>query len=100
MRSHNRSPTQGGWHCRLFGAGERQSPLLLHAPPATPLGTGQYLEPVSRTGANTGVCTAPYQPDQFTDRKAAFGGGLHMVYRLVRQYSAELGFEIGLTGCA
>jgi len=31
---------------------------------------------VSCTGANTSVCTAPYQPDQSTDRKTAFGGGL------------------------
>src|SRR5712675_968638 len=38
-----------------------QSPPLLDAPPATPLGTSQYLDAchrtVSCTGANTGVCT-------------------------------------------
>src|SRR5271156_6434804 len=54
--------------------------LLLDAPPATPLGTGQYLDArhrtVSCTSANTGVCTGPYQPDQLRDRKTVLGGGL------------------------
>src|SRR5262249_159283 len=32
--------------------------------------------PVSCTGANTGVCTGSYQPDQITNRKAVLGGRL------------------------
>jgi hypothetical protein len=59
---------------------------------ATPLGTGQYLETchctVSCTAANTGVCTGPYQPDQFTDRKTVFGGGLRLIYRWRRDLRA------------
>ena len=58
----------------------RQSPVLLDAPPATPLGTSQYLDArhrtVSCTSANTGVCTRACQPDQLKDRKTVLGGGL------------------------
>src|SRR5438067_6167666 len=59
-----------GFECR-----RDNRPLLLQAPPTTPLGTGQYLDAchctVSCIGANTGVCTGPYQPDQLTESKAA-----------------------------
>ena len=38
--------------------------------------------PVSCTGANTGVCTDPYQPDQFTDRKTALAGRLRFKFTI------------------
>jgi hypothetical protein len=67
-------------YCTGFERRRDNRLLLLDAPPATPLGTGQYLDTrhctVSCTGANTAVCTGTYQPDQLEDRKTAFGGGL------------------------
>ena len=67
-------------HCTGFKRRRDNRLLLLDAPPATPLGTSQYLDAchrtVSCTGANTGVCIGTYQPDQLTDRKTVLGGGL------------------------
>jgi len=54
--------------------------LLLDAPPPPTLGTGQYFDAchstVSCIGANTGVCTDAYQPDQLRDCKTVLAGGL------------------------
>src|SRR5205807_10672611 len=79
-RRHVRLTRHVAHHGTGFECRHDNRPLLLDAPPATPLGTSQHLDTchctVSCTGANTGVCTGPYQPDQLTESKTAFGVGL------------------------
>jgi len=84
-------PRRGVPHIKVAGKGEKTRYLPLH--PGTNTLIHDYLEAVGHAGDANGALFRPIKNN--TTRRLDTALTPHSVYRLVRGYSAQLGFEIG-----